>query len=657
MLGNPKLSVSRTSSLRLGLFALVALLAAAGLELVLRARGSGNWLFSFSADWSFALALYSLFAGVAILLIGWELLGRRSVSNWYQGLSWSQRPLSRSVRRLGAALCLLLPTLAFLGPWSGLLTTPALRVLLFLGSAFGAAVLLPARRSQLMTRLLLSLLISASLFAILKRLVVVTDYPFKLGWSEGNRLWDYSLYFRWGQYGFGKGTSFPTYLTPGRHGLWGLPFLLPDLPIWVARLWDALLWIVPYLLLAWVLVRRLGSSLSRFTKFISIAWVFLFLTMGGIFAPLIVSAILIVWLYDPRRTGRTMLIAVLAGLYAGLSRWTWVLAPATWAVLLVLMGPERRESQPERVRHALAIGLAGALGGLASQWIMAQAFPRADPVFSTSLSQPLLWYRMFPNPTNPIGILPGLFLAVGPLLVLLVWAVRRQKLPWTPLEQGFSAIVVVVLIGASLAASAKIGGGSNLHNADMLLLTILLWVAMGVGWMHWRERLIWSSLSEFWKLLAIIALLVPILDVVRSGGPPILPSKEVIDRSLTAIQQEVKVAVVEGPVLLIDQRQLLTFGQLTGVPLEMDYELKDMMNQALGANEAYFERFRRDLERNRFSLIVSDPLPNSLQGRDHQFGEENDAWFTYVAEPLRRYYEPYLVLDEVGVWLLRPLPE
>ena len=220
-----------------------------------------------------------------------------------------------------------------------------------------------------------------------------------------------------------------------------------------------------------------------------------------------------------------------------------------------------------------------------------------------------------------------------------------------------SAIVGVVLIGASLAASAKIGGGSNLHNADMLLLTILLLVAMGVGWMHWRERLIWSSLSEFWKLLAIIALLVPILDVVRSGGPPILPSKEVIDRSLTAIQQEVKVAVVEGPVLLIDQRQLLTFGQLTGVPLEMDYELKDMMNQALGANEAYFERFRRDLERNRFSLIVSDPLPNSLQGRDHQFGEENDAWFTYVAEPLRRYYEPYLVLDEVGVWLLRPLPE
>lgn len=649
--------MNRTHSIRLGLVAVLALVIAAGIELLLRARGSGGWLFSFSAQWSAALAVYSVFAGVTTLLIGWELLRPGSASDWYHALSLPGRSLSPVVRLLGAAFCLLLPTLTFLGPWGGSITTPALRMLLFLGSALIAAVLLPVRKSNFVTRLLLSVLISASIFVILKRLVLVTDYPFKLSWSEGNRLWDYSLYFRWEQYGFAAGTDFPTYLTPGRHGLWGLPFLLPDLTIQLARLWDALLWIVPYLLLAWALVSRFASGLSRLTRILLIMWIFLFLTMGGIFAPLILGALLIVWLYQPRRIGRTMLVAFIAGLYAGLSRWTWVLAPAAWMALLVLMSPDRRDSQRERLQQGVAVGIAGAMGGLASQWIIAQAFPRPDPVFSTSLSQPLLWYRMFPNPTNPIGILPGLLIAVGPLLVLLIWAVRRHTVPWTPLEQGLAAITVIVLIGASLAASAKIGGGSNLHNADMLLLTILLLVAMAVSWMPGGGRQIWSQLSEFGRVLVIMALLVPVLDAVRSGGPLSLPSDTVIRNSLAIIQEEAAAATQEGPVLFIDQRQLFTFGQLADVPLDMNYELKDMMNQALGANLAYFEGFRQDLEEHRFALIVSDPLPSALQGRGHQFGEENDAWLTYVAEPLRTYYEPYLVLDEVGAWLLRPPPD
>ena len=653
-MGYSRHQMNRTHSIRLGLVAVMALVIAAGIELLLRARGSGDWLFSFSAAWSRGLALTGVFAGAAILLIGFELFRPGPVSNWYYTLSLSDRPRSPVVRLLGAGFFLLLPTLTFLGPLGGALTTPALRILLFLGSAFAAAIFLPIRPTNLATRLLLSVLISASIFVILKRLVLVTDYPFKLSWSEGNRLWDYSLYFRWEQYGFAAGTEFPTYLTPGRHGLWGLPFLLPNLTIRLMRLWDALLWIVPYILLAWALVRRFGSRFSRRIKFISITWVFFFLTMGGIFAPLIISAVLIVWLHHPRRIGRTMLVAFIAGLYAGLSRWTWVLAPAAWTALLVLMSPDRRDSQRERLQQGLAVGIAGAMGGLASQWVMAQAFPRPDPVFSTALSQPLLWHRLFPNPTNPIGILPGLLIAVGPLLVLLIWAARRHIVPWTPLEQGLAAITVIVLIGASLAASAKIGGGSNLHNADMLLLTILLLVAMAVGWMPGGERQIWSLLSEFGRVLIIMALLVPALDAVRSGGPLSLPSDTVIRNSLTIIQEEAAAATQEGPVLFIDQRQLFTFGQMADVPLDMNYELKGMMNQALGANEAYFERFRRELEGHRFSLIVSDPLPSSLQGRGHQFGEENDAWFTYVAEPLLAHYEPYLVLEEVGAWLLRP---
>src|SRR3989304_3583801 len=37
-----------------------------------------------------------------------------------------------------------------------------------------------------------------------------------------------------------------------------------------------------------------------------------------------------------------------------------------------------------------------------------------------------LWYRLLPNPTNPIGVIPGLILAVGPFFGLGAWALSRR---------------------------------------------------------------------------------------------------------------------------------------------------------------------------------------------------------------------------------------
>jgi hypothetical protein len=111
---------------------------------------------------------------------------------------------------------------------------------------------------------------------------------------------------------------------------------------------------------------------------------------------------------------------------------------------------------------------------------------------------------------------------------------------------------------------------------------------------------------------------------------------------------------VEGEVLFLDQRQLLTFGEVAGVPLVMDYELKDVVNQAMASNQAFFEGFYQDLARGRFSLIVSPPIETELRGRAHPFGEEDDAQVLYLYRPLLEYYEPVIRLDEVSIWLLRP---
>jgi hypothetical protein len=78
------------------------------------------------------------------------------------------------------------------------------------------------------------------------------------------------------------------------------------------------------------------------------------------------------------------------------------------------------------------------------------------------------------------------------------------------------------------------------------------------------------------------------------------------------------------------------------------------MNQAMGHNQGYFEQFRRDIENNRFALIVSDPLTIVFQGSKKAFGEENDAWVEEVTIPLLEHYVPYMKFDEHYIWLLKP---
>jgi hypothetical protein len=61
------------------------------------------------------------------------------------------------------------------------------------------------------------------------------------------------------------------------------------------------------------------------------------------------------------------------------------------------------------------------------------------------------------------------------------------------------------------------------------------------------------------------------------------------------------------------------------------------------------------LEQGRFSLIISDPMNVFWKGRHESFGEENDAWVTYVSQPILDLYQPIARWDDMGVWLLAPI--
>jgi hypothetical protein len=285
---------------------------------------------------------------------------------------------------------------------------------------------------------------------------------------------------------------------------------------------------------------------------------------------------------------------------------------------------------------------------------MALAFPRPDPVYGTALSQPLLWYRLLPSATNPLGVLPALVMAVGPLLGLLAWAVVRRALPWDRWVCLGSAAVLAAFLGVGLVASVKIGGGSNLHNLDMFLISLVLLAAMALMRLRSKANLRVGTLPEARQVLLVLCVAVPAWLTVRQGGPLVLPARANVEQALKQAREAIQAAADEGAVLFLDQRQLLTFGQIRGVPLEMDYELKDVVNQAMAANVAFLDGFYQDLAAHRFVLIVSPPVEQEYRGRSHPFGEEDDAQVRYLYLPLLQYYEPALVLDEVDIWLLRP---
>jgi hypothetical protein len=391
-----------------------------------------------------------------------------------------------------------------------------------------------------------------------------------------------------------------------------------------------------------------GRSIERRTlRALFAVWIALFISQGPIYTPLVLAAILVV-AFDGVSLGRRALSVAGSSLYAGLSRWTWMAAPGMWGVLLDLgeYYPRRAGSWFRRLWPAVLIGLAGFLPGLLVNW--KNLFGPADVALATS--QPLLWYRMWPNPTYPPGILWGIVLATGAVVALLLGLVFTRRWRLTPLQMLAFGAAAAATFAVGLVVSMKIGGGSNLHNFDMYLITLVVLVMIFLdrgdprpdAWPRWMRGIL------------ILGVLIPPWGMLRQGGPVRLPADEDVTRVLETLRSEVAQAAGQGEVLFMDQRQLLTFGYITGVDLVPEYEKKYMQDQAMAGNLTYFQGFYDDLAAKRFALIVAEPQHVVYKDRSAAFAEENNVWVQYVAEPLLCYYKPYRTLKPLNIQLLIP---
>ncbi|MCB9134723.1 MAG: hypothetical protein H6636_04800 [Anaerolineales bacterium] len=632
-----------------------------------------------SPRWMGALMLGS--AGTLILtgflLLTWTGRGRLARTGVLNGLARGGaalarlRPLHLPLMILFAGIFPLLLLPAYPNPVGELLNTYFWRAFPYWLATVAGAVILQVRTPA--QNWWLSLGKSALIYGVAYRVAVflpdITNYPFTLYWSEGSRYFYASLFFSEKVYGVHAN---PTILHPTRYWLQSLPFLISGLPIWVHRAWQVLLWVGLNGLATWAVVRRVKISKEEaFSPLLVGAWAFLFLFQGPIWYHLVMMVALVAWGAEPVRFWKTLLVVVIASAWAGVSRVNWIPFPAAMAGMIYLL--EREKGQTPLWKYLfipVLWGMVGGLAGLLAQRGYAQWSGNDPELFGSAFSSDLLWYRLFPSATYPLGVIPGVLFVSLPVMWLGwvrlrgQWGTARAWRAIHPIRwMGVAGAVGVFALGG-LIVSAKIGGGSNLHNMDGYLVLLLV---VGVYAIFGKIKLEPDVPSnpnprqmpmQAWIVGWVI--LMPVLfalGVGRSYDYNFVPSANKVRKALASIQEMVAEATANGgEVLFISERQLLTFGLVDArlVDPETPFEKIFMMEMAMAGHPGYLGQFEEDLRNHRYALIVTVPVQANVQDMDDDFGEENNAWVEHVNTPLACYYQQKDRLKEVRVEVLEP---
>jgi hypothetical protein len=681
------------------LLGLLWILAGARIEFQQIASGTGNWRGDFSLVWYVLYLTFVLFALSFFLLVGLFLYKKELLLPLTDNMM-GVRNRWGNFRWLLWFFIFILPVCFFqYSMWGVVFHHPYIRILFWLTTVL-CLTFIASNQEQFFgwKEFLSTLILVASAFSIAVSLKEVNNYPFSLGWSEGNRLWDYSILFGSARYDYPLDKKIPVLLDFGRQFVGGLPFIFPGLTISMERFWVGLTFVFPYFLLGLAAFRFHTQNKSLWL--ILALWAFLFLKQGPIHPPLLLSAALVALAWRmPLRWSIPLLIS--AGYFAQASRFSWTFAPGIWIVMLEFASgsfSDRKTASDTWVRSAI-LGISGIFGGFLLPKILITAAQIANAPVSTSSAdlveqitqsgltsdfvvnqvthQSLLWYRLLPNSTYESGILFALLLAAGPLLALLIYVVSQQIWKINNLQKLSIVLPLLVFLAVGLVASTKIGGGGDLHNMDMFLISLLFTgvLAWQGGMEHWllKQQVSRSLVKVVVVLMLVNSTVQPLLEMRSySFGEEImrlqtlrdaswddrldmLPTEHESSLAIQTIQTEVNKAKLHGEVLFIDQRQLLTFGYITDVPFVPEYEKKILMNEALASDASYFQGFYEDLAAHRFSLIISEPLRRkSSQDSSFQFGEENNAWVKWISIPMLCYYEELRDIKTVKVQLLRP---
>ena len=648
--------------LRWILWVTLVLLTASTIQAGLFAREMGVSLRSMRWLVIFASLGGGLLLSAGLLLCTWTALGTRvlaaldRIRTALARLSWLHLPL--------AGLLAILPPFILLylnvGLAEEIVLSISWRVTLFWLVTLAGALLfkLHWHERPFAWAMAAALLAYAVVYRVGVFSVDLSTYPFSLTWSETSRYFYASLFFGERLYGIDVN---PTVLHPSRYALQSLPFLIDNSPLWLHRLWQVVLWLSTNALAAWLLVRRLRNnepdlSGPLFKPLLIALWAFLFIFQGPVWYHLVVVVIVVFWGARSDRFWQTLGVVLVASLWAGVSRVNWIPLPAVLAITFyVLEQPVRGRTFIQYWTAPVIWVVAGSAAGLAAQAGGALWSGNDLAQFSSSFTADLLWYRLLPSATYPLGVAPGILLASLPIGIATIAALRNRWRDFHALRHLAILSILGVFFAGGLVVSAKIGGGSNLHNMDAYLVLLLAAGTYVVFGLYQPEQ---GGSPQIWKpspVLLAAALLIPAAFTVTTGEPERIPEQADVTRELSQLQDSVA-AAGPGEVLFIAERQLLTFDYVGQLRLVESYEKVFLMEMAMSSNAVYLDQFKQDLANHRFSLIVASPQRPVYQDQTDDFGEENNAWVEHVALPILCYYEEQALLQDVRVQLLQPKP-
>ncbi|MGZ6316212.1 MAG: hypothetical protein ACXWNQ_03045 [Anaerolineales bacterium] len=519
---------------------------------------------------------------------------------------------------------------------------------LALGQTFGMKL---TTRLSWQTSFAFALLLDGIAAQFYVAFIPVTNYPFSAGWSEASRFYYASLPFSRSVYG----VSLPLSVWHGtRYFLQSIPFIVKGLPIWVHRLWQVILWLGITGTSSWLLVRRLKLR-EWTTALILSAWFFLYVFQGAVYYHLQVCLIIILLGVSPRHPWTSLLAVIAASFWAGMSRLNWFPVPAMLAVAIYLLEEPfgRAESFWRYVAKPLlwsAVGLLTALLGEA--FYIAISGNTNLEAFGSSLTSALLWYRWFPSATNPIGIIPGIFIVSLPLIALLIWIIRGHLHNLHPLRWFGLLAMLLILLAGGLVVSTKIGGGGDLHNMDAYMVLLALISVYFIAQRVEPEPNVPSSFGPvIWPGIALM-LIVPVGFALLRITPPFSYDESKASAELATLRDSVQGYSRSGEVLFINERQLLTFGSIPNVPVVPEDEVVSLMEMAISGNRPYLTQFYQDLASHRFAAIVTHKQNLGVETGD--FIEESNVWTALVAQPLLCQYKPALTLPYSDIQVLVP---
>ena len=499
--------------------------------------------------------------------------------------------------------------------------------------------------------LLAAMLIQTTFHLVMLNLSRVTDYPFSMGWSETSRYYHPSMFVS--PLVYGQRHPYPI-INPALHMLLAPPYLF-GFSLWGQRLWQVFLRVTLIALTAFVFARRLSPEDKVTHPFLGL-YLLLYLFFGPIYFHLTIAVILVLAGYSSENQRRTWIALLLASAWSGWCRVNWYPVPALlMAVMYVLETPLKGRNLIKYLTKPALWGIIGFGTAFLFQriYIWGSGVENGAYFYTTFVSD-LFWYRLLPNTTFPIGILPALLRFSLPFWLVIYLVLRARPGAFHPVRILLSLAALTVLMAVGIIVTVKIGGGSDLHNMDSYFVMMMLIMGYLVFARYRREDGSFDPPYSLHWALVLLLFIMPLQNQLKFSARIVTYDKVRTQDVLTTLQDRVdQVNSQGGEILFISQRHLISLGMLKNVTLVPEYEREDLMEMAMGNNTDYLERFQSDMDNQRFDLIIVDQLRYAYLGIDRSFSEENNVWVGRIMKPILCNYELEKVFpdDEIAFYV------